>query len=143
MKHNSNTMNYSIKSVKFFDARNGEGFNCTLFENGKKVAYVRDEGRGGCLHYDCLNGWNFGSYTFDEVVFNLIDQHRQKKEEKKGILVKREFGYAILQWGVTIPTLLKKYSNGLEVIQNAYDKAIKEGQEVLNKGYLASIGVNV
>lgn len=143
MKHNSNTMNYSVKSVKFFDTPDGGGFNCTLFQNGKKVAYVYDEGRGGSLFYDCLNGWDFGSYTFDEVVFNLIDEHRQKKEEKKGILVKREFGYAILQWKVTIPTLLKKYSNGLQAIQNEYNRVVASGEEVLNKDYLASIGVNV
>ena len=136
-------MHFEIKSVKFFDTPDGGGFSCTLYEYGKKVAYVYDEGRGGSLYYDCLNGWNYGSYKFDEVIYKLIDEHRQKKEEKKGILVKREFGYAILEWRVTIPTLLKKYSNGLEAIQKEYDKTIKGGQEVLNKGYLASIGVNV
>tara|TARA_Y100000114_G_scaffold59725_1_gene54724 strand:- start:2189 stop:2596 length:408 start_codon:yes stop_codon:yes gene_type:complete len=134
---------YTIKSVKFFDTLDGGGFNCTLYKDNKKVAYVYDEGCGGSLYYDCLNGWDFGSYTFDEVIYNLIDEHRQKKEEKKGILVKREFGYAILQWRVTIPTMLKKYSNGLEAIQKGYDKAIQAGEEVLNKEYLSSIGVNV
>lgn len=134
---------YTIKSVKFFDTPDGGGFNCTLYKDNKKVAYVYDEGRGGSLYYDRLNGWDFGSYTFDEVVYNLIDEHRQKKEEKKGILVKREFGYAILEWRVTIPTLLKKYSNGLAAIQKEYDKAIQKGEEVLNKNYLESIGVNV
>ena len=136
-------MTYSVKSVQFFDTPRGGGFNCTLFQDGKKVAYVHDGGRGAALSYDCLNGWDFGSHTFDEVVFKLIDEHRQKKEAKKGILIKREFGYDILQWGVTIPTLLKKYSNGLEVIQQEYDKVIQSGEEVLNKDYLQSVGVTL
>ena len=136
-------MSYLIKSVKFFDTPDGVGFNCTLFQDGKKVAHVHDGGWGAALSYDCMNGWDFGDYTFDEVVYNLINEHRRKKEEKKGILVKRELGYAILEWRVTIPTLLKKYSNALEVIQQEYDKAIQSGEEVLNKDYLQSVGVTL
>lgn len=42
---------YTVSKVKFFRARNGEGFNATLLCNGKPVAEVDDEGNGGCLRW--------------------------------------------------------------------------------------------
>ena len=42
---------YTVSKVKFFRARNGQGFNATLLCNGKPVAEVDDEGCGGCLRW--------------------------------------------------------------------------------------------
>lgn len=134
-------MTYSVKSVKFFDTPDGGGFNCTLYKDGKKVAHVHDAGWGGSLHYDCMNGWDFGTYDFDQVVYDLVEESRRKKDVKKGIMVKVSCGYQIVHYPYTIPTMIKKYSNGLALIQKAYNEAKDNGEEVLNKDYLQSVGV--
>lgn len=143
-------MTYSIKSVKRFDTPDGGGFNCTLYENGKKVAYVYDEGRGGGLYFDCVNGWDLPYQLerhkqddLESMVYKLFDEWSRKKDEKRGIQLKRDFGYVTIEWRVQLPTLLKKYSNGLEAVQKKYDEVKGQGEEVLNTAYLASIGVNV
>ena len=140
-------MTYSIKSVQRFDTPDGGGFNCTLYEDGKKVAYVHDEGRGGGLYFDWLAGTDFQwSVTTDDlvsIVYKLFDEWSRKKDEKRGIQLKRDFGYVTIEWRVQLPTLLKKYSNGLEAVQKKYDEVKGQGEEVLNTAYLASIGVNV
>lgn len=40
---------YTVKNVKFFNSRNGYGFNATLYRDGKKIANVIEEGNGGQL----------------------------------------------------------------------------------------------
>lgn len=47
---------YEVKKIKTFMGREGEGFNCTLYRNGKSVADVIDSANGGCYRWawsDC------------------------------------------------------------------------------------------
>lgn len=44
-------MSYSLKSVKTFRGREGQGFNAILLFNGKPVAEVHDMADGGCYRY--------------------------------------------------------------------------------------------
>lgn len=47
--------NYSVKSIKSFRTRNGYGYSCNLMRDGKKVAEVLEEGRGGELRFDWMD----------------------------------------------------------------------------------------
>lgn len=40
-----------VKNVKSFVGMEGHGFNCSLYIDGKKVAFVIDEANGGEFHY--------------------------------------------------------------------------------------------
>lgn len=42
--------NYSVKNVKSFMGREGMGFNCNLYRNGKKVGFCMDDASGGGMH---------------------------------------------------------------------------------------------
>ena len=42
---------YSVAKVKSFRGTDGYGFNADLMKDGRKIAFVIDEGCGGCLHY--------------------------------------------------------------------------------------------
>jgi hypothetical protein len=42
---------YEIKGVKTFRGMEGEGFNATLYREGKKVCFIIDEANGGCYNY--------------------------------------------------------------------------------------------
>lgn len=47
--------NYSVKAIKTFRARNGHGYSCNLLKDGKKVAEILEEGRGGELRVDWMD----------------------------------------------------------------------------------------
>ena len=44
-------MSYTIKGVKTFRGREGQGFNATLCRDGKPVAHVDDAACGGCYNW--------------------------------------------------------------------------------------------
>lgn len=48
---------YSVTKVKSFRGMEGQGFNATLLKNGAKVAFVIDEGNGGCYRYEWADGF--------------------------------------------------------------------------------------
>ena len=77
------------------------------------------------------------------LIADLTNELDRKKDDKKGILIKHGAGYLIHGWNVQIPTLIKKYRNGREVVQKAYNKLKSEGKEILNTEYLQSIGVEL
>lgn len=55
---------YSVKNLKTFRGMEGQGVNSTLYENGKKLCNVDDEGNGGCLlFYD----WNVEKKISEEL----------------------------------------------------------------------------
>ena len=46
---------YTVKGIKSFKGMEGLGFNATLYRDGRKVAFVTDEARGGCFRYDWVD----------------------------------------------------------------------------------------
>lgn len=42
-----NTEGFEVKNVKTFVGMEGEGFNCTLYKDGKRIAFVIDSAQGG------------------------------------------------------------------------------------------------
>lgn len=44
-------MNYTVKNVKTFRGREGQGFNATLYVDGRKIAEVDDSANGGCYRW--------------------------------------------------------------------------------------------
>jgi len=143
---NTKAKGYGIKSLKFHKGHDGmDGFNCVLYKDGKKYAECYDDARGGEIEIHFLGehiGYGKPYRDLEIIISDLVDQERMKKDFKKGILVKSEFGYRIMEWNVQLPTLIKKYNNGLEVIQKEYTR-LSKNETILNTEYLSSIGVNV
>ena len=46
---------YSVKKVKTFRGMEGEGYNADLYRDGKKIAFVIDEGCGGETRFEWLD----------------------------------------------------------------------------------------
>lgn len=166
-----NLKDLSIVNYKSFKGHDGmRGINAEIKYKGKKIASVYDDARGGEWDYDVL-GYGTPKYdtnkqlfqellndvsgldkvecygtsldpSLDYLIEELCNQKDMDKDVKKGILIKANHGYDIVQWKIQLPTLIKKYKNGLSVIQKAYDEH-KDNDIVLNKDYLKSIGVNV
>ena len=85
-------------------------------------------------------------HDLESVVDSLIEQvlleKERKRKEKKGI----DLGDSIIVFGnVTIPTFLRKHgkNKALNAIQKAYDECKLNNEQVLNKDYLKSIGINL
>jgi hypothetical protein len=66
---NTNATIYTVKSVKTFRGREGQGFNATLLCNGKPVAHVDDDANGGCYDFHWLNK-DRAQAQADEDAFN-------------------------------------------------------------------------
>ena len=48
-----------IKGLKTWVSRDGGGYQFTLYEAGKKVLFVHNDGNGGCLDLEPLDGGDF------------------------------------------------------------------------------------
>lgn len=46
---------YSVKGIKTFKGMDTDGYNCTLYKDGKKVAFVIEEGSGGEPMFDFVS----------------------------------------------------------------------------------------
>lgn len=46
---------YTVKNSKSCRGRDGIAYSCTLCRDGKKVAYVSNDGNGGCTHFDWIS----------------------------------------------------------------------------------------
>lgn len=82
------------------------------------------------------------------LVNALVDEAENqkfiKKNEKKGILVKKKNSTSVISFKAgSIASLLKKHGQQAVamMIQGHVDKLIKDGEEILNIDYLKSIGV--
>jgi hypothetical protein len=168
---NTTIKTLSIVNYKTFAGHDGmRGFNAEIKYKGKKIASVYDDAWGGPYNFTVL-GYGTDKYDKNKELYNqlleevkgldktiydgleldpslesliaeLCSEKDMLKDTKKGILIKTNFGYNIFKWKVQIPTLIKKYSNGLEIVQAEYDK-LKTKEVILNKEYLASVGVVV
>jgi hypothetical protein len=51
--------NLSIKGLKTWATHDGGGYQFNLYEDGKKVLFVHNDGNGGCLDLEPLDGGDF------------------------------------------------------------------------------------
>ena len=157
----------SLKKLKFFRGHDGQdGFSAELYIDGAFICEVLDDAWGGGVNYQIgdyaklkaieseydltsppmFKGEDPIDLGFDTIIDALVNQHKIKKDAKKGIVFKEPNGWSIWGFGVTIPTAIKRW--GKEPIkrdvQKQYDKYIQSGKEILNKAYLKEeLGIRV
>lgn len=157
--------NVGLVNYKTFKGHDGmRGINADIVYNGRKIASVYDDARGGCFEYNILGKFDTKEYAENKVLFaemqaehkinphsgdldcfisDLCSELDRKKDENKGILVKSNYGYEVIGFNVIIPTAIKRYSNALSELQKIYDEKVKANKVVLNKDYLKSQGIKV
>ena len=98
-------MNFQIKAFKTWNTYDGGGYQFNLYLDGKKFAYVHNDGNGGMIdmHFDNPTNakiWeeyvkSFGQwvclgemidYDTDIVIDKLVNEYEMGKMRKKGIL---------------------------------------------------------
>tara|TARA_R110002020_G_scaffold474903_1_gene707882 strand:- start:125 stop:706 length:582 start_codon:yes stop_codon:yes gene_type:complete len=161
-----------VKSVKFHRGHDGmQGLNCKLYVDGKFVADVYDDARGGCFDYnqyvrgkfhkfdwmgtleaydlrytiDIGDEWD-SKHNWDSIVDIKVNEAQRLKDAKKGVMVQGVGStYSIVGFNYTIPNCIKKWGKDVIVkeLQGIVDKKVSEGKEILNTKYLSEIGVKV
>jgi len=75
----------------------------------------------------------------DILLEECLNNHLEKKDYDKGLMINDIVGkgYSLLSWGSKkIPTIIKKYDNGFDMIQNLLTKNVLEGREIINLQHL-------
>lgn len=139
---------YSVAKVKSFRGTDGYGFNVDLLKDGRRIAFVIDEGCGGCLHFEWLDikdkgvleehvktlpplKSQYGDMVLDIDLFvsSLVDEHESEKKLKRLCRTKTLFrlkadevgSYRVInrQYDEKVKDFIKgKYGDGVEVIYN-------------------------
>lgn len=153
----------SLTNCSTYRGHDGDGYlRCDIKYKGKVVAEMHEDAWGGGYMYaeldkKAMKTINDAFKTFprdksygivmddslDYLVEKLFRVWLRKKDEKKGIQIETNSGYDTFAWNVQLPTLVKKYKNGLEIIQKDYDKFKKEKKTILNADYLEKLGVKL
>lgn len=144
---------YSVKNVKLFRGMEGYGMNSTLYENGKKLCNVDDDGNGGCLNwgswsieqrlneelkkvgkfkYDATDTmtFNFDAETFVNM---LVDEYTEEKEYKRKCKTKTLFITTECQKGQYV-IMNNAYTPQLKLhLENKYGNKLVE---IINERYL-------
>jgi hypothetical protein len=97
-------MKFEIKNFKAVRGHDGQGFQCSLYVDGARAAYVFDDGWGGDYQfseenprlmklydqhvlaqpqYDIGHGFGPTDHNRDTILGGLIDKHEAKKQLKK------------------------------------------------------------
>ena len=74
-------MKLELKNVKFYESMSEETncFQADLFINGKKIAYVKNTGQGGCTDYGCYDLKTQDFLREVEVYFKLMPMRRSEE----------------------------------------------------------------
>ena len=157
-------MKLTLKNVKFSESlsRDTNAFTADLFVGSKKVAYVINDGHGGCTNYSSYSGMrdllqqaeDFAlslpseyhkqydltiKSDLEQVIDNLFNDWLEVKEDKKvlnnmkkGILVGSKNHYSIITWKGNTIASLLATPQGTAVVKKKVDELRKNGEVVMN-----------
>lgn len=150
-------MKLELKAVKYSATFSEETpcFKANLYIDGKKVAYVENDGRGGCTYYNAYSKElrpileEAEAYaktlpstmyrdieiksTLENVIDGLLNDWLLKKDMAKGLIYgkSKDMTYMITWKGITFKKLLV-HPQGADLIKKAVKRVQSEGYTVFN-----------
>ena len=109
---------FTLRGVKTFRGMEGHGFNLTLLKDGKPLAFVMDEGCGGCCRYE------WASPEAETVLKALVEVKRAEipaDQESYGMNDRKLFSMDIL-----IEDMLNAYLDERNLFRSLKKKTIFE-----------------
>ena len=134
-------MEYQLKKIKFFDAMSEETpcFTAEIWENGKKVATVKNNGHGGGNLVDHIHGVNtykdvakYDNMDVEADIFGLVyDNAETKRFQSKAFVLKKGDKMYTVKFPISI-TKLKKHKNYAIWKDSQIKRHTKDGYQILN-----------
>lgn len=133
-------MNFKLKKVKFFDEMSEETpcFTAEIWEDGKHVADVKNDGHGGCNDIHVYSKENraqiYDKYMKLEVeIMELADEiDRVRQLQTKNFVLKKDGKLYTRKFPLPI-SKLKKHKEFSSWKERNFQSMMKEGYEILNK----------
>lgn len=94
---------YGIKGLKTWATDDGGGYQCSVYRNGVKVAYIHNDGNGGPLDVDWASPEERDLFREERVIGKIEDPSTDHPE------INDEIALAILVDEKTTLALLKRY----------------------------------
>jgi len=137
---NVKNLNLSLKNLKFHEDMSEETpcFSADLYEDGKLIAHVRNDGHGGCNRIDAANGLKHKDIGHvcdmdtDCYIMELAEELNFIKKNQGSKFVLKKDGNEYTQKAPKSFAQCKKAPNYKEWLQKKLDTFKKEGYEVLN-----------
>ena len=133
-------LEFELRKIKYFDAGSEETpcFTAEIWENGKKVADVSNEGQGGGNRVDHLQGTSykdvqkFDNLDVEAEIFRRVWLNDDvKRNQGKGIVLNKGDEIAIVKFPIPI-TKWKKHPQYASWNKNAIDKYEAQGYTIMN-----------
>ena len=149
------------------------GLSCDLYMNGKKIAYCYDDARGGEMEIDpyteihrktlidlegtlkMLPEYQCTEYDFslkhsiehivNELANDYAEQKDLQKDFRKGIVYKNKKGEIYIRgWAHALPMYIAmKKESAIANIKRVLQELEEEGYTVMNREYIATLGVAI
>jgi len=150
----------SAKNIKKMRGHDAPSYEWDIYFDNKKICNCWDDSYGGELDISNYKGQSIESIynkidkesLFDDkyewttslelLMYEVKQIATLKKDEKKGVMIGQPNFYNIVGFKTSIPTTFKKWSDSKECYQKIIDKAIKDGENILNKDYLSTWGLS-
>lgn len=140
---NVKNLNLSLKNLKFHEDMSEETpcFSADLYEDGKLIAHVRNDGRGGCNRIDAAEGLKYSDVQHvcdidtDCYIMELAEDlnYIKKNQTKKFVLKKGDAWFTIpIPKGYTSIAQLKKVRSYKEWVKKQIESLEADGYEVMN-----------
>jgi hypothetical protein len=133
-------LNLSLKNLKFHEDMSEETpcFSADLYQDGKLIAHVRNDGHGGCNRVDAAKGLlnSDVAHLWDmdvdcDIMQMAEDLNFIRKNQGKKFLLRKD-GNEYTQKSPKSFAQLKKAPNYKEWLQKKLDAFKRDGYEVLN-----------
>ena len=127
-----------LRKIKYSESLSEEtpAFTCEIWENGKLVAYCRNEGQGGGNRVDCINNKDLSKYDNLETeseIFGMVYEYGEvSKCQSKGFVLKKDDTIYTQKFPRSV-TKLKRAKNYPEWLTGKKESFTKDGYTVLNR----------
>jgi hypothetical protein len=130
-----------LKKVKFFEQGSQETpcFTAQLWDNGKHVAYLENNGHGGNNMVNPAKGFTYKDVAkYDDIdveceIFGMVYEFDDiRKNQSKGFFTKQGENYYITKFPYPI-SKMKKQDWYATWLQKRLDSFKRDGQTVLNR----------
>lgn len=136
-------MEFELKKIKYFDAMSEETpcFTAEIWENGKHVSNVRNNGHGGDNMVDHIHNVNtykdvakFDDMDVEAEIFGrVLEDYDIRRLQSKGLVLKKDGAVSgTLKFPMVI-SKFKKHPQYSDWIKKTSANMVKEGYEVVNR----------